>query len=71
MQRHFLELLVPLGEPAVPQEELQAAFLAGRELPVPLFLSSAEWLVLLDRAAPRRPFGSNPNPNPNPNPDQP
>jgi hypothetical protein len=25
VQRHFLELLVPLGEPAVPQEELQAA----------------------------------------------
>jgi hypothetical protein len=58
VQRHFLELLVPLGEPAVAQAELQAAFLEGRDLSVPLFLSSAEWLVLLDRAAPKRFFGS-------------
>ena len=58
VQRHFLELLVPLGEPAVPQAELQAAFLEGRDLSVPLFLSSAEWLVLLDRAAPKHFFGS-------------
>ena len=51
-------LLVPLGAPAASQLELQAAFLQGRELPQPLFLSSAEWLVLLDRAARRRFFTS-------------
>ena len=54
---------MPQLESRVPRQqdkevEVQVVVAVQRELPQPLFLSSAEWLVLLDRAARRRFFTS-------------
>ena len=47
--RQYRALMRTLGLPAADRDALRADFLAGRPLAEPLFLSSSEWLVLLDR----------------------
>ena len=56
LHRQFLAMLHTLGLRTLPPEELKQAFLAGRPLPQPLFLSSSEWLVLLDESLDKRRF---------------
>lgn len=53
VQQGFAQLLLPLGVSLSPAEVLQAAFIAPPDsagLPQPLFLSTAELFVLIDRS---------------------
>ena len=53
VKSHSEQLMLPLGEPPADSERLKLDFSAAEpELRAPLFLSSSEWLVLLDRCLP-------------------
>ncbi|EOD22217.1 hypothetical protein EMIHUDRAFT_463681 [Emiliania huxleyi CCMP1516] len=53
VKSHSEQLMLPLGEPPADSERLKLDFSAAEpELQAPLFLSSSEWLVLLDRCLP-------------------
>ena len=53
IESHHAGLVAPLGAQPPPAARLKEAFVAAEpELDAPLFLSSSEWLVLLDRCLP-------------------
>ena len=57
VQGHLEQLMLPLGERRAEPDAVKEAFtMAKEELPSPLFLSSSEWLVLLDRCTIKRWF---------------
>ena len=60
VEAHFEQLMLPLGgQPAGSTDRMRQAFVQPKgELETPLFLSSSEWLVLLDRCAEQRWFQS-------------
>ena len=60
VSKQFEDLVRPLQPEglAASRSQLLRAFVSGEPLAAPLFLSSAEWLVLLDRALPTRFFAS-------------
>jgi len=50
VERQHRALMSTLGAPSSPLSTVREHYLAGRQLPEPMFVSSGQWLVLLDHA---------------------